>query len=91
MPSRKRRLCVVWNDDLHSEAQSALTLLSVLAIRVGAVPVGAPVPAAIRQHRWSPLVCHGCGVLQGSTHHASVGDVGKHGVSCFRAHSVPRE
>ena len=46
---------VVWNDDPHSEAQTALTLLSVLAKRVRAVPIGAPVPAASRQHRWSPL------------------------------------
>ena len=54
VPSRRRRLRVVWNADPHSEAQTALTLLQVLARRVGAVPVGAPVPGAIRHHRWSP-------------------------------------
>ena len=52
---RRRRLRVVWNADPHSEAQTALTLLQVLARRVGAVPVGAPIPVAIRHHRWSPL------------------------------------
>ena len=55
LPSRRRRLRVVWNADPHSEAQTALTLLQVLARRVGAVPVGAPVPVAIRHHQWSPL------------------------------------
>ena len=55
VPSTRRRLCVVWNADPHSEAQTALILLQVLARRVGAVPVGAPIPVAIRHHRWSPL------------------------------------
>ena len=55
VPSRRRRFRVVWNADPHSEAQTALTLLQVLARRVGAVPVGAPVPVAIRHHRWSPF------------------------------------
>ena len=55
VPRRRRRLRVVWNDDPHSGAQMALTLLQVFARRVGAVPVGAPVPVAIRQHRLSPM------------------------------------
>ena len=55
VPNRRRRLRVVRNDDPNSEAQTALTRLNVLTRRVGAVPVGAPVPVAIRQHRWSPL------------------------------------
>ena len=55
VPSRRRRHRVVWNADPHSEAQTTLTLLQVLARLVGAVPVGAPVAVASRHHRWSPL------------------------------------
>ena len=55
VPNRRRQFRAVRNDDPDSEAQTALTLLNVLARRVGAVPVEAPVPVAIRQHRWSPL------------------------------------
>ena len=42
----------VTDRDVHG----AVALFSNLARRVGAVPRGAPLPAAIRSQRWSPLM-----------------------------------
>ena len=59
---RQQRLRLIWNSQdrlqpsvLHRDARTASCLVRGLARRVGFVPIGAPLPRAIRQQRWSPL------------------------------------
>ena len=66
-PNRRRRLRLNWNpqgsnDRLgpvhqprHHQVRAAEILFHELARRVGAVPVGSPVPRVVLQQRWSPI------------------------------------
>ena len=83
VPSRRRRLRVVWNADPHSEAQTALTLLQVSWCTC---------PSCNSPSSMVSIVCAvvvGC--CRGSRHHPSVGHVGKHSICGLRAHSKPSE
>ena len=57
---RNRRLRLVWNNECipqwhHLEVRGAERLVRELAGRIGCVPLDAPLPRPVRQHRWSPL------------------------------------
>ena len=52
---RRRRLRMIWNEELHQEAHAAMALMQDLAQRVGAIPIGDPMPLSLRRQRWSPL------------------------------------
>ena len=55
--TRRRRLRFSWRDNPTTDqhVRHAESWMQNLALRVGAVPVGAPVPAVIRRQRWSPF------------------------------------
>ena len=54
---RGRRLRLHWRAPQvwHREARGAVQLVRDLASRIGPIPIGAEVPRAVRQQRWSPL------------------------------------
>ena len=52
---RDRRLRLIWSQDWHPDARAAECVMRELGNRIGHVPVGSPLPRAIRQQRWSPL------------------------------------
>ena len=49
------RLRMIWNEELHQEAHAAMALMQDLALRVGAIPIGDPMPLSLRRQRWSTL------------------------------------
>ena len=53
--SQRRRLRLVWNEPPHRQVRAAQVMFEELSRRVGPVPVGAPVPRIVREHRWSVL------------------------------------
>ena len=55
--SAEERSRLVWDRDLElpPEVNTAVTLIRVLASRIGAVPHGGVLPGAIRRQRWSAL------------------------------------
>ena len=48
---RRRRLRMIWNEELHQEAHAAMALMQDLAQRVGAIPIGDPIPLSLRSQR----------------------------------------
>ena len=65
---RRRRLRVIWNEDRQEDGVSSTDhrshptvravehLFQALARRIGVVQPEAPMPRALRQQRWSPLI-----------------------------------
>ena len=53
--NQRRRLRLVWNKPPHRQVRAAQVMFEELSRRVGPVPVGAPVPRIVREHRWSVL------------------------------------
>ena len=60
---RRRRLSLIWNQHAVSmptassnrEVRAIANFFQELKARIGSVPVGSPLPTAIRQQRWSPV------------------------------------